>query len=188
MNEFELLINRIKEISDQQINETISKGALKMTDEQIATVSFTFWLVYMAETDLNDVLTQAWKSAGSLFSEEVNKIANQMLQDMVGGTKVSMNDLEYFSDKIRVYGAMFGNTEHTKLLWKLKDIRNDLSHNRINDLKYEGQNLSSRKAKEDILIDYFKTLLEQDLSKSTFWNSLTEEQRNEIEALSKNLK
>ena len=188
MNEFKLLTNKIKEVSDQEINETISKGALKMTDEQIATVSFTFWLVYMAETDLNDILTQAWKSAGSLFSEEVNKIADQMLQSMVNGKQVNMNDLEYFSDKIRVYEAMFGKTEHVNLLWKLNNIRNDLSHNRISDLKYRGQSLSSRKAKEDILIDYFKALLEQNLSKPPFWNSLTEEQRKEIESFSKNLK
>jgi len=58
MSSLDLFKQTIKTVSDDKLNETISKGALKLTDEQIATVSFVFWLVYMAEIDLKDILSK----------------------------------------------------------------------------------------------------------------------------------
>jgi len=169
MNIFELFKGNIKNVSDQQINETISKGALKMNNEQIATVSFVFWLVYMAETDLNKILNESLTTTMSTLSSEVTKKVEEILKEEIKGKKeIDINNPECFSDKTKIYEAMFGKTERTKLLWKLNDIRNDLSHNRINNLKYDGQLISLRKTKEKILIDYFETALQTDFSKSKF--------------------
>lgn len=177
----ELFKKKIEDISDQQINETIPKCALKMNDEQIATVSFVFWLVYMAETDLYYVLNESLKTETSTLSPEVKKKVEEILKEKIKGEKeVNFNDLENFSDKVKAYEALFGETKRTKLLWKLKNIRDDLSHNRIENLKYEGQALSLRKTKEKILIDYFETAQEADFSKSEF---LTEDERRSAEIL-----
>lgn len=178
MNLLEFLKNNIKDVSDQKINETIPKLFLKMNDEQITTVSFAFWLVYMTETDLNNILNESWTTTMSALSPKVIKKVKEILKEEIKGKKeIDINNLEYFSDKIKIYEAMFGETERTELLWKLNDIRNDLSHNRINDLKYDGQLISLRKTKEKILIDYFETTLQTDFSKSEFLSSLTENEK-----------
>lgn len=182
MDPLELLKKKAREGTEVQLNETISKGALKLTDEQTGTVSFVFWLVYMAETDLNDVISEAWQLAKKTASPEVQATAKQMLEDMIKGErKIDIENLEYFVDKIKVYEAMFGKNKHSKLFWKLNDIRNDLSHNRIDGLKYEGLSLSLRSTKEKVLFDYFDTMNETDSSKSKFWNSFTPEEKKVIE-------
>lgn len=176
MELFEVFKNKIENVSDQQINETISRDALKMNDEQIATVSFAFWLVYMAETDLNDIINKSLVATISTLPPAVTKKVEELLNEEIKGKKkIDINNLEYFSDKIKVYEALFGKTERTKLLWKFNDIRNDLSHNRIDDLKYEGKLLSLRKTKEKILIDYFETTFQRDLSKSKFTDFIKQE-------------
>jgi hypothetical protein len=183
MDFFEIFQGKIREVSDQKLNETISKGALKMSDEQIATTSFAFWLVYMAETDLNTALSEAWSSSKSLLPNAI-EAAEKMLKEMIPGKReVDINDLQYFSEKIKVYEALMGATERTKLLWKFNDIRNDLSHNRIDKLAYNDEVLSLRETKEKVLIDYFRTALNPDLSQSKVFNSLSAEQKAEIEQM-----
>ena len=68
-----------------------------------------------------------------------------------------VNSLPYFIDKIRVYESLFGKTNRTNLLWKINTIRNDLSHNKIDSLQYNGESLSLRSTKEKIIEDYFRT-------------------------------
>jgi len=96
---------------------------------------------------------------------------------------IDIENLEYFSDKIKIYEVMVGKTKHAELLHKLKDLRNDISHNRINELKYNNEDLFLRATKEKILIDYFETETEDDLSRSDIWNSLTEEQKIQIKQM-----
>ena len=178
------LKKKIREGSEAQLNEAISKGGLKLTDSQIATVSFAFWLVYMAETDLNYALRKGWTLAGSFSSSEVNNLVEKQILDLIGGQrKVDLKDPEYFSDKIKIYEAFFGQTKRTKMLWKLNDIRNNISHNRIDELNYDGVDLAKRETKEKVLIDYFETALNSDFSASPIWTSLTESQKKEAEVI-----
>lgn len=193
MDKLELLLKALKKGSEQQLNETISKGALKMSDQQITTVSFAFWLVFMAETDLNDITKKAWTLSGLFYSPEETTKAKLILTEMVGGKRsIDIDNLEYFSDKIKIYQAMFGENDRTKLLWKLNTIRNDLSHNRINELQYDKHPLFERETKEKILTDYFATALASDISQSEFWNSLSKTEQDKakqtfIEARNKGL-
>lgn len=179
IEEFERLKKIIKDIPEEKLIDTFSKGALKLNDDQIKTVSFAFWLCYMAETDLNSIIHQAWQMAQQVTrfpnQEEVNKVIKNM--------GFNFDNLEYFGQKIDLYQKMFGKTERTKLLWKINTIRNDLSHNRIDNLNYNGESLTSREAKEKIVIDYFETSFSADFSKSKVWNDLTPEEQKHIEEL-----
>ncbi len=193
----EELKKRLSVVSETQINEMFSKGALKLTEAQIGTVSFVFWLVYMAEADLNTISKKAWEIAKDPASHEIEVVAEKMLQDRIGGQKIICPSCgtvcrnreikpfepEYFSDKIKVYEAFFGKTDRTNLLWKLNDIRNDLSHNRVDTLSYNGELLSERNTKEKLVLDYFRTSQDVDLSKSDIWNSLSEEEKETIREL-----
>lgn len=175
-DQLEQLKKVISSISDDKLIETFSKGALKLDDNQIKTVSFVFWLCYVAETDLNSIILQAWNMAQKATQfpnkEDVNKIIKDWGFDF--------DNLKYFSDKIKIYEKMFGQTARTKILWKINDIRNDLSHNRINSLTYNNESLTLRETKEKITIDYFETSSNIDFSKSKIWNDLTPEEQSKV--------
>ena len=175
------LKDAVKKVSDNKLIETFSKGALKLTDEQINTVSFVFWLCYMAETDLNAVLLKAWDMAQKVCQFPNQEEVNQVIKDM----GIDLDKLEYFSQKISLYEKMFGKIARVKLFWKLNTIRNDLSHNRIDSLTYNGESLMLRATKEKIITDYFETSLNSDFSKSKIWNSLTLEQQKQAGELTK---
>lgn len=207
----------MKGVSDEKFNETFSKGMLKLTDEQINTIQSVFFLCYMAEKDLEEVLTRAWQVATPHFSPEVNAQAKETLKEMVFGkrdlkldnalvglsqeviTKIKqavkqgyiekrdfdIEKLEYFTDKIKIYEAMFGRNERTRLLWKINDIRNDISHNRIDQLTYNDEDLCLRETKEKLLTEYLRTSFTSNFEDTEFYKKLTPDQVAEIERLSR---
>ncbi len=75
-----------------------------------------------------------------------------------------VDNLEYFTDKIRLYEGMSGKNNVTGILWKLKKIRDDISHGRIHALAYEGKDLLLRATKEKILMDYLRAVNKPDHS------------------------
>lgn len=159
-NNLERMKAEIGKASDDKLIGTISKGILKLSDQQINTISFVFWLVYMAETDLEMLIKSAWSFACHGFSDDVKQGANEILQERYQGSRVvDMNKLDFFLDKIVVLESLYGKDARVKMLYKLHDLRNDISHNRISNLMYEGLSLSERPAKEKIIIDYFETLM-----------------------------
>lgn len=94
-----------------------------------------------------------------------------------------IENLPNFIDKIKVYELYFPNTKRTKMLFKINGIRNDLSHGRINELKYNKKSLLLRTTKEEIIEDYFKTALNNDVYQSNFLKDLTPEQEAEIKKI-----
>ena len=221
LNEFEKIM---KNVSDEKFNETISKGALQLEDDQIKATSFVFWLVYMAESDLNDVIDGAWKLTQKHGTEnkDVWEIVEGWVQEMLTGEKEyedkldevvgelseekrkeimgivkdfyqkkripNIAQLDYFIDKIRVVEGLYGETERVKLFWKLNSLRNKISHNKIDELRYNDEDLKQRSVREKLLLDYFRTALETDFSKSESWNSLSDEQKAQIEEKVKEIK
>lgn len=147
----------MKEVSDEMFNETISKGALQLSDNQIQAVSFAFWLCYMAEKDLNDVIKQAWKLSVISHPEISEYVQKILLKTFSKKDNFDINNLEYFADKIKIHEIIY-NDDLTKILWKLNNLRNNISHNRIDKLEYNGQSLFLRETKEKILLDYFKAI------------------------------
>lgn len=170
--------------------EMFSKGALKLSDEQINTVSFCFWLVYMVETDLNEVIQEAWNIAVANESESMIEAVKKILQNGIRGEKeIDPDNLEYFVDKIKIYESFYGKDNRTILFWKLNTIRNNLFHNRIDILSYNDKNLSELDVKKELAMDYFRTAIEEkDWTQSSLYKSLSEEERKIVESQFNNIK
>lgn len=150
---------KIKQCSDKTLSELIVKGSLRLNDNQVETISFVFWLCFMAENDLNDILKTCWTEVSSKYSSETQRAALDDLKRKIASKKeIDMNNLEYFIEKIKIHEAVKGKNEFTKILWKLNDIRNNLSHNRIDKLEYNNESLYLREIKEKILINYFQAM------------------------------
>lgn len=187
-NHIEDFKETVKRSSDADFLNVIAKGALKMSDEQISTASFIFWLVYMIETGMDEANKFAWSVATEGASlEEIEQLKRQM-SERVG--KIQSPDVrtpKYFSEQVKIYEAVHGITEQSKFLQKILGLRNDLSHRRINNLKYNGESLFDRHVKEKILLDYFEFSTNPDLSGADFWNKMSDvekaEYRNELNGL-----
>lgn len=152
---------KIKQCSDKTLSEVIAKGSLRLNDNQVETISFVFWLCFMAENDLNDILKSSWAKVISKHSPEIQEAVLEEFKRKISSKKeIDMNNLEYFIEKIKIHEAAKGKNKFTKILWKLNDIRNDLSHNRIDKLEYNNKSLYLREVKEEILIDYFQAMSE----------------------------
>lgn len=188
--------------SDDKLNATISKGHLKLSDDEVGTISFLFWLCYSAEIDLDSAIQIPWKIVSESTQPEIVKLAKERLEKFAFGTpksdmelnetlknmstnvadqikrtikenfdlkrKRGIDSLESLTDKIAFYQAIFGENNVTEVLWEIKRIRNDISHNRIKELIYKGNNLYLRSTKEEILIDYLSATLNPDHSHSPF--------------------
>ena len=174
-----MLESMIIDRTDADMATMFSQAALGLSDGQVNTVSFCFWLVYMAETDLNDVIQESWVNAISGLSPEITEAAITALNEGVRGEKILTPDnLEYFSEKIKLYECLFGDDSRTKLFWKLNTLRNNLSHNRINELMYNDRSLADLDVKKELAIDYFRTSFEEkDWTQSKLYKSLSEEDR-----------
>ncbi|MFH1564827.1 MAG: hypothetical protein ABIC82_03180 [bacterium] len=184
-------LNKIlEEISDEDISKIISHGAMQYTDEISQTVSFVFWICYMAEQDLSTSLKEGWGLSKSAYPEfDHNKLDDQIEKDYkIKAKKIDPENKDYnsreitFGDLIFIKERFFGKTNFVKLLWKLKKLRDDLSHGRIEKLKYDEENLSLKQTKKKLLMDYFKLAQEQEgeLSMSKIWEELSEEYKKDI--------
>ncbi len=85
---------RMSQISEDKLITLISKGSLKLTDEQIDTLSFVFWLCFLAEKDLGDSLEAAWKKATETSEHEAIDEAKRLLEESIFGGKKSNKPLE----------------------------------------------------------------------------------------------
>ncbi len=161
-------------VSDDKLNSAVSKGALKLSDDQINTVSFVFWLCYLAERDIGFVISESWKKLAEMFGVEAIKPAKKFLTEYVFGKdkEKDIENLDFLTEKIRVYQGCHGSNNVTKILWEINRLRNDVSHGRIDALIYAERSLLLREVKEKLLIDYMEAVNNPDHSKPTFRDDL----------------
>ena len=183
----------LKLATDKQLAQIISHGVLKLTDAEVDTISFVFWIIHIAERDLYELMVIAWNSTKNKLSTDVAtiqyirenyKIKNEIIDPT--DPKYSPNDIT-FTDRVDIYQKICGRTKLTKFLWELKDIRNDLSHGRIKNLKYNGESLYLRETKEKILLDFIDSLTNNDWQNAAFWKNLTEEEKEDMRQRAKQL-
>jgi len=142
----------------------IPKGYLKLNDQQIETVSFVFWACHLAEIQMDTLIKQAWDLAEKTFSKDETDTAQKFLDKKIKdkfskrARNIDIKNLEYFGDKIKVINTLSGDTDYTNLLWTLKNLRDDISHTRINELQYKGKSLNNSKTQKALLIDYVKAM------------------------------
>ena len=177
-NDIEILKKVIGGASDEKINklpEVFARDIHGLNDEQIVTVSFVFWLAYVAEVQLYEAISESWAKSKNKFSVDAQIMAKQMIEEKIPSKKnIDIEKLDYFTDKIQVLEAVFGQHDYVKFLYDLRNLRNDISHNRIDNLEYKGISLYERSAKENIIIDLVVLASNFDGSKSELLNALSE--------------
>lgn len=176
MNELEKTKEFIKNLSDEELSLMIPKASLCLEINKIQTAHFAFWICYMAELDFGDILTKAWKMAKTLYGADEGVINIIKQKYGIKIEKIDPKDQNYnlrtvtFGDRISVFEKVAGEeNELVKMLWKLKNIRDDLSHGRIDNLSYDGNDLELRATKEKLLLDYSTLNANVEFSESPIW-------------------
>lgn len=136
-NKIQRLREVIKKATDDKLNTVITKSLLGLDNNQVETVSFVFWLCYLTETKLEECIKEAVSQNKELLTEELV----QLIRD---NHKIDFNNVEYFGGKIKIYESTVGKNKFSKMLWKINNIRNDVSHTRTLTLKYKSQDLFLR--------------------------------------------
>ena len=172
--EIELLKNLIAKNPEEKLNEIIPEAILNIPNNKKDTISFIFWFCYMVETELNDVLTNSWKKVIRESESETQEASIKIIKENVfKDSDKDIDNLEYFKDKIKLYIFAKGENSFSKFLWIVNGIRNDLSHNRVDSLKYKEKNLFLKETKAELLIDYFSLMKDNEFTlKGSFKNIL----------------
>jgi hypothetical protein len=166
------LINTIRASSDEALLDVIPKALFNFSDEKISMVSFVFWFAYLAETKLDEVIKLAWDAAQKdvPIDEDTKQLVKKYINSFVMGKEIDPEKPEYFIDKIKLTQVFFPGSSLVSIYYKINEIRNDLSHGRIDSLKYNNESLSLRKTREKLLIDYLTEMSSLDNSKVRKWS------------------
>lgn len=116
-------------------------------------------------TTKNPSLEDCLKDIPNEVAEKIRATVKERYQEK---RSVDIDNLPYFADKIRLYEGLFGHNNVALVLWKINDVRKDLSHLRVDELTYEGRSFSLRGTKEKALGDYLTAVRNPDTSKSPF--------------------
>ena len=183
------LQDRLSTASNEQMKKIYSHGILGLNDEKTETVELAFWITCSAEKMLEDSLDKAWKSAQKF--ESPDKATLDYIRDIYK-IRIEVMDRDHpdhdpdaitFTQRIDIFQRVIGKTKFSKFLWKLKDLRNDLSHGRIMNLRYEGGNLHERSIREVFIYDFIDCLANNNWEDSNLWDDLTDEQKAKLKKL-----
>ena len=176
-------IEELKKIAKMQNEETIIATIPKIlgiTNSQVQTISFIFWFCYMVETSMNNLLQEAWKKTEDLLPP-IKPLEERIIKELIGIDVNSLNQLSCFGDKIKVIAILKGKTDFVKMLWKLKNLRDDISHNRIGNLTYNDEDILKKETKEKMLTDFLEFSIKQgDEEDIDFGEIITEEKIKEM--------
>lgn len=182
----------LEAFTDTDFNSYIPKTMLRLSQKKIDTIQFVFWFCHIVERDLNDVLQQAFQNMESIMGKTSEKIIDFIKEKYkIRLEKIDPNNPKYdlecitFNDRIDIAEKSMGKSDHTRFLRKIKKLRNDLSHGRIDDLTYEGKDLAEIEVKRKLIFDWIKQGLEIGDVKSEggIENELTKQDKRRIDEL-----
>lgn len=160
------LKNLLTDNADERFfNTFIPEKILKLSSPRIETVQFVFWFCYSVEKQLNEISQLGWKTQEKIegkaskevleFIEKEYKIKVEKIDST--HPKFDVSDI-MFNDLIDILEKISGTSDFTRFLRKIKGLRNDLSHLRIEELKYDGEDLLDNKVKSKLLSDYIQLM------------------------------
>ncbi len=139
----------------------VPKSILRLSETERLTTEFAFWFCHSVEQDLSNVLKVSSEAVRAEFGEWTKEISDFIKEkhkvklDKADPAHPDYNSSEItFGDRIFFVEKMRGNGAHVSFLWKVKKIRDDLSHGRISELSYEGKNLVDIEVKRKMIMDY----------------------------------
>ena len=190
MNEQEIL-KVLRQYSEKDFSTLIPKTMLKLSESETLTVEFVFWFCHIVEQDLNEILADGSKLTRDILGPSTKELDDFIRKEYgIKFEKVGPSHADYsedevtFGDRINFVEKLRGKTPSTKFLWRIKNIRDDISHGRIRELFYDGQDIFNIATKEKMVSDYISLSLGIDKEKEGgVAAQLTEEDKRRVNEL-----
>lgn len=123
------------------LGRTIVKKRFNLTEEQISAVEFVYWISYYAETEIREMIL------------EIEKIKTGKDNPVIDSFLDNLN----FTDKILIleknYALNDSDKPFIKILWKIKDFRNDVAHGKFDKLVYDKYPFSDPRGQLILIAD-----------------------------------
>ncbi len=121
---------------DKNIARVMVQKRFSLTEDQFEAVDFIFWIAYYVEREAEDLI----------IYPEVQIGARQKAMDVMMGKL-------HFGDKIGIIEELYSGKKDNfiKLMTKIQNMRNNVSHGRFDNLNYGGYNLSDNKGKMKLI-------------------------------------
>ena len=145
---FENLGTDFNDLKKLKMGKLFARERFKINDDQFETVEFVFWITYMMEREINDIINDVEKARMRGLK---NPMINAMLDKLPFGSKISLIE--------KNYASMPKNKNYIKMLWKINDLRNHVAHGRFDELKYGGYLLNDPKGQIKLTIEIMNTSL-----------------------------
>lgn len=131
---------------DKDIAKKLVKGRFSLTEEQIETVDFIFWIAYFVERESENLI---------IYPEVQVGAREQAMEVLV--------DNLTFGGKIKVIEELHTGKKDPfiKLMKVIQKMRNKIAHGNFNDLRYGGYSLSDNRARIKLLANFRDTLLKK---------------------------
>jgi len=190
--DLEAIRERLATFSDEDFSKFLAETMLGLSPHQIHTIQFAFWFCYIVEYELDKILQKSFKNMESVMGKTPKELLDFIKNKYkIKLEKVNPDDPGHdpknitFNDKIDIVEKIDGKSAHTEILREIKDLRNDISHLRIHNLAYKGENLLDNKVKERLVLNYVKQALEiEDMEKEGgITNESSEEQKRRVDDL-----
>jgi hypothetical protein len=136
-------------LSDRDDIRGFIKKSFSLSEDQMDTVEFLSWFIYYAERSLRNILIIVLK--GGIKSEDGSY--EKIIEFII--------DKFNFTEKIDLYNEASSGKKAGKLVSyfrKINQLRNDIYHGRIEDLKYNKADLRQKKTRSKMMFDFFKAL------------------------------
>lgn len=165
-NNQEQLSSLLSQFSNEDFRMYIAKRVLGLSEEEVLTVEFVFWFCHAIEQQLRSVLAEAWENMEGELGVAPPELHAFLKQEYGFKTeKVAPSHPDYdarnvtFGDLIHYVELLRGKTPHVNFLWKVKNIRDDLSHGRIQELEYENHSLFAKETKIKLIKDNLRLIM-----------------------------
>jgi hypothetical protein len=110
-----------------------------LTAAQIEAVESVFWATYLVEKDAANMISSIEKQLGN------TDIVDSLLNRLTFGDKISL-----VKERYNKSGLI---NPFVNFAWKVKTLRDAVAHQRFEELKYDGLDLSDKKSQFKFLID-----------------------------------
>lgn len=139
----------VEQISDADLPTYLPSVALKLSNDEIDAVHFVYWLTFLVEKQMKDVVDNYLKRTGC--SSDLKDLIDDIYDELTiyGKIKILEKQLKR-SEGIKSFKKLFS------FYTVLKEMRNNMAHCKIERLLYKGKNIQERKTKNLMLVDYYE--------------------------------
>ncbi len=135
---------------DAKIQEIVT-NLLGLSKNEIHAVSFVSFLIFECEKKITGAIQKAMKTTSGKYNDD---IFSGVLDKLSFGQKIDI-----YQGLLKQYPEIYKSLiKGTSFFWEINDIRNELFHSKIKDIKYKKHPVLELSVRLRMIDDYLKAI------------------------------